>query len=173
MRTQPRLPRERPLPTRAQLAGLGLVTVLLAIAAPAAFTDQASAKAQRPPKVAEVDFFKQSGEQGPATRLEAYGRRIDSLKFKTGYAGKKAKATGAEFKPVNTHRFGHPWIPDPDNGRRALLNVMKNSIDATGAATLKVLAKNDAGRSKTLVQIRFSDCHLEPPLYPFTCIVKP
>ena len=89
---------------------------LLAIAAPAAFTDQASAKAQRPPKVAEVHFFKQSGEQGPATRLEVYGRRIESLKFKTRYAGKKAKATGAEFKPVTSDRFGHPWIPDPDKG---------------------------------------------------------
>ena len=135
MRTPLRRPRERAVPTRAQLAGLALVTAFLAIAAPAAFTDQASAKAQRPPKVAELDYFKQSGEPGPATRLEAYGRRIDSLKFKTGYAGQKATAAGREFKPVTSHRFGHPWIPDPDNGRRALLNVIKGSIEATGKAT--------------------------------------
>ena len=173
MRTPLRRPRERAVPTRAQLAGLALVTAFLAIAAPAAFTDQASAKAQRPPKVAELDYFKQSGEPGPATRLEASGRRIDSLKFKTGYAGHKATAAGREFKPVTSHRFGHPWIPDPDNGRRALLNVIKGSIEATGKATVKVIARNNAGRTKALAPITFSACDHDPPLYPFTCIVKP
>jgi hypothetical protein len=64
-------------------------------------------------------------------------------------------------------------VPDPDNGRRDLLNVMKQSIEATGAVTLTAIAKNDAATTKVPVQIVLSDCHLEPPLYPFTCVVKP
>jgi hypothetical protein len=150
---------------RTGVAAVALLALLLGVAP--AFA------ANKPPKVHRVDYFKQSGEQGPATRLEVLARRADAVTMKTEYAGDKAKAIGVPFKPVETHRFGSPWIPDPDRGRRELLNLMKDSIAATGAVTLKVIAKNDAGTTKTPVPIVFSQCHLEPPPYPFTCIVKP
>ena len=130
--------------------------------------------AERPPKVGEVDYFKQSGEQGPATRLEVYARHTDSVKMRASFGDEKATAVGIPFTHVNTHRYGHPWVPDPKRGRRDLLNVMKDSINATGAVTVKVIAENDSGaKTKTSVDIVLSDCHLEPPLYPFTCVIKP
>jgi hypothetical protein len=132
-----------------------------------------SDRAPRPPKIGEVDYSKQSGEQGPATRLEIYGRHVESVKLKASYAGTAATAIGKPFTHVDTHRYGHPWVPDPKHGRRDLLNVMKQSIAATGAVTLKVIASNDVATTKVPVQIVLSDCHLEPPLYPFTCVVKP
>ena len=51
---------------------------------------------------------------------------------------------------------------------------MKKSLQATGAVTLKVVAKNDAGKTKESIPISFSssDCHLEPPLYPFDCTIE-
>jgi hypothetical protein len=142
-----------------------LILVLAVAAAPAT-------GAQRPPKIGEVDYFKEKGAQGPDTELEVFGKRIERLKIKASYAGEKATATTREYKPVDTNRWGHPWIPEHDGGRRDLLNMMEESIEATGAVTLKLIAKNDAGRTKEAVPIEFSDCHLEPPIYPFTCSVE-
>lgn len=175
MRTATRI-RPKPRPSaRSGIAMLSAAAVLaLSIAVPQAFAaNHRAERATRPPKIAEVDYFKSSGEQGPATRVEVYALRVDSLKLKASYAGETATATGTPFTHVDNHRYGHPWIPDPADGRRELLNVMKQSIDATGAVTLKVIAKNEAGRTKVPVQIVLSDCHLEPPLYPFSCSVKP
>jgi hypothetical protein len=131
-----------------------------------------AAGAQRPPKIGEVDYFKEEGAQGPDTELEVFGKRIEALRIRASYGGEKAKATAREDTHVDDNRWGHPWIPKHDAGRRELLNVMKDSIAATGAVTLKVIARNDAGRTKEAVPIVFSDCHLEPPIYPFTCIVE-
>jgi hypothetical protein len=128
--------------------------------------------AQRPPKIGEIDYFKEKGAQGPDTELEVFGKRIEALRIRAGFGGKKAKATAREDTHVDDNRWGHPWIPRHDAGRRKLLNVMEDSIEATGAVTLKVIARNDAGRTKEVVPIVFSDCHLEPPIYPFTCIVE-
>jgi hypothetical protein len=144
------------------------VAAVVAVAAPGA------AAAAKPPKVGEVDYFKQSGEQGPATGLEVFFRHTpESVKLKAKFDGEKAKAKGKEYTHVDTHRYGHPWVPDPNDGRRALLNVMKRSIAETGAVTLKVVAENAGGQTKTPVEIVFSECHQEPPLYPFTCVVEP
>jgi len=97
----------------------------------------------------------------------------DAVKLKAKFSGEKAKATG-RLSNIDTHRYGTAWEPDPNGGRRALLNVMKQSIAATGAVTLTVIGENDSGqKSKTPVEIVFSDCHQEPPIYPFTCVVKP
>jgi hypothetical protein len=142
-----------------------LIFVLAITAAPAT-------GAQRPPKIGEVDYFKEKGAQGPDTELEVFGKRIEALKIKASYAGDTAKATAREYTHVDDNRWGHPWIPDHDAGRRELLNVMENSIEATGAVTLKLVAKNDAGTTKGAVPIVFSDCHQEPPIYPFTCTVE-
>jgi hypothetical protein len=96
------------------------------------------------------------------------------VKIKASYGDDDASAIGVPYEHVDTHRYGHPWVPDPKNGRRALLNVMKESINATGAVTLKVIAESDSGvKTKTEVEIVLSNCHLEPPLYPFTCVVEP
>ena len=144
-----------------------LLAVLVALSAPS------MAAAERPPRVGEVDYFKQSGEQGPATRLEVYTRHADAVKMKASYGGETATSVATPFTHVNTHRYGHPWIPDPLAGRRALLDVMKASIAATGAVTLEVVAKNSASTVKIPVDIVMSECSQEPPLYPFTCVVKP
>jgi hypothetical protein len=146
-----------------------------AIVAPATLaTAAAPTKAERPPKVGEVNYFKVSGEQGPATNVEIYARHTDAVKMKASYGGESATAIGVEFTHIDNHRYGHPWIPDPDRGRRDLLNVMKTSIAGTGAVTLKVIAENDSGdKTKVPVQIVLSECHLEPPIYPFSCIVEP
>jgi hypothetical protein len=94
--------------------------------------------------------------------------------MKASYGDDSATAIGVPFTHVNTHRYGHPWVPDPKKGRRDLLNVMKDSIAATGAVTLKVIAESDTGdKTKVPVDIVLSDCHLEPPLYPFTCVIEP
>ena len=144
-----------------------VVSALIALAVPSV------AAAERPPKVGEVHYFKQSGEPGPATNLEVFTRHTDAVRMKASYGGETAKAAGILHPHVDTHRYGPPWIPDPDNGRRALLNVMKASIAATGAVTLEVVAKNATSAVKIPVDIVMSDCHLEPPLYPFTCVVEP
>jgi hypothetical protein len=149
--------------------GVLAVLVLAVVGTHAVAADHAT----RPPKIGEVDYFKQSGEQGAATRLEIYARHADSVKIKASYAADKVTATTSPYKPVSTHRYGSPWIPDHDGGRRALLSLMKDSIAATGAVTLKVIATNHAGTTKTPVSIVWSNCHLEPPLYPFSCTVKP
>jgi hypothetical protein len=141
-----------------------LILVLSIAAAPAS-------AAQRPPKLGEVDYFKEKGAQGPDTELEVFGKRIEALKIKASYGGGKAKATAREYTHVDDNRWGHPWIPRHDGGRRDLLNVMEDSIEATGSVTLKLVAKNDAGRTKDAVPIVFSACHQEPPIYPFTCVV--
>ena len=96
------------------------------------------------------------------------------MRYKAKYAGDTGKAKGSEYKPIDDNRFGHPWIPAHDKGRRDLLSVMKKSLQATGAVTLKVVAKNDAGKAKESIPISFSssDCHLEPPLYPFDCTIE-
>jgi hypothetical protein len=164
-------------PSRRRLAGVGIAALAaLSIAAPQALASgQAAAHAKRPPKVHEVDYFKVSGEQGPATNLETFGRRIEALKYKAKYSGKKATAIAREYKAVESNRFGHPWIPDHHKGRRHLLNVLKASTQVTGTAELLVIAENDAGKTKTPVEIDLlsSDCVLEPPLYPFDCVIKP
>ena len=147
-----------------RLAAPVILALLIAVAPAGA--------AQRPPKLGEVDYFKEKGAQGPDTELLVFGKRIEALKIKASYAGETAKATAREYTHVDDNRWGHPWIPKHDGGRRALLNVMEDSIGATGAVTLKLIAKNDAGRTKEAVPIVFSDCHLEPPIYPFTCIVQ-
>ena len=145
---------ERPLPTGAQPAALALVTAFLGIAAPAAFTDQASAKSQRPPKIAEVDFFKQSGEQGPATNLEVFGRRIESIRFSARYAGDKGKATGREYKPVTSGRYGHPWYPRPRQGpprparRDEALDPGDGRRDAQGGREKRRGQDEDAGADR-------------------------
>ena len=172
MRTALRLPRRIPPAP----PGLAIAAALaLSIAGSQALaSDQGVSAAKRAPKVAEIHFFKQSGEQGPATNLEVFGRRIESLRYKAKYAGDTGKAKGSEYKPIDDNRFGHPWIPAHDKGRRDLLSVMKKSLQATGAVTLKVVAKNDAGKTKESIPISFSssDCHLEPPLYPFDCTIE-
>ncbi len=104
--------------------------------------------AQRPPKIGEVDYFKEKGAQGPDTELEVFGKRIEALKIKASYGGEKAKATAREYTHVDDNRWGHPWIPKHDDGRRDLLNLMEESIVATGAVTLKLIAKNDAGHDQ-------------------------
>jgi hypothetical protein len=147
---------------------VGIAAALLGLAIAAA----PAAGAQRPPKIGEVDYFKEEGAQGPDTELEVFGKRIETLRIKAKYAGETAKAKTKQYKPVDTNRWGHPWIPRHDAGRRDLLNVMKDSIAATGSVTLKLSARNDAGRTREAVPIVFSDCHLEPPIYPFTCIVE-
>jgi hypothetical protein len=132
------------------------------------------AAASKPPKVGEVHYFKESGAQGPDTELEVFLRHTpDSVKLKTEFDGEKAKAIGREHAHVDTRRYGHPWVPDPEEGRRGLLSVMKASLAQTGAVTLKIVADNAGGRSKTEVEIVYSECHQEPPIYPFTCIVEP
>ncbi len=173
MRTALRLPPKTSLRPRAGLAFAAVFVVSIA-ASQALASDQGASAAKRAPKVAEVHFFKQSGEQGPATNVEVFGRRIESLRFKAKYGGDTGKAKGREYKPIDDNHFGHPWIPDHDKGRRDLLSVMKTSLQATSAVTLKVVAKNDAGKTKESIRISFSssDCHLEPPLYPFDCTVE-
>jgi hypothetical protein len=130
--------------------------------------------ADKPPKVGEVDYSKQSGDQGPATSLLVFFKPgADAVELKARSGDEKARATGQLNTHVETHRYGNPWQP-AKAGRRALLNVMKDSIAATGAVTLTVVAENDLGqRSKTRVEIVMSECDQDPPLYPFTCVVKP
>jgi hypothetical protein len=153
-----------------RLRRLSTALLVAGLLAPALAGSQALAA--KPPKIGEVDYFKEKGAQGPDTELEVFGKRIEALKIKASYGGKKATATAREFTHVDDNRWGHPWIPGHDQGRRKLLNVMKASIAATGAVTLKLNASNDAGRTREAVSIVYSDCHLEPPIYPFTCIVE-
>ena len=102
-----------------------------------------------------------------------FSREADSVKLKAKFEGEKAEATG-RLSNIDTNRYGTGWEPDPQRGRRELLDVMKRSIAETGAVTLTVVAETDSGKkSKTPVEIVFADCHLEPPLYPFTCVVEP
>ncbi len=155
---------------RPALAAAALAVAIGAGAAPAA--DRAAGDQKRPPKVGELHYFKQSGEPGPATRLEVFARRADAVRMKASYGGETAKAAGVPYKPVESNRYGHPWIPDPKRGRRELINTIKHSIEATGAATVIVTARNDAGRSKAPVRIAFSECSKNPPLYPFTCTIE-
>jgi hypothetical protein len=146
-----------------------------AVAAAVALLAPSAVAAERPPKVAEVDYHKASGDGGPATGLFVFfSREADAVKLKAGFEDDRAKATGRLETHIDTHRYGNPWEPDPKAGRRELLDVMKESIAETGAVTLTVVAENDSGKkSKTPVEIVFSECHQEPPLYPFTCVVEP
>ena len=147
---------------------------LAAAVAAVALTVPAAAVAAKPPKVGEVDYFKESGAQGPDTELLVFFRHApDAVKLKAKFEGEKATAVGREHGHIDDNRYGHPWIPDPDEGRRELLNTMKESMDETGAVTLKVVASNDSGQTKTAVEIVLSECTQEPPIYPFSCVVEP
>lgn len=126
---------------------------------------------ERSPGFIEVEYSKGEGE-GPATDLFVFGRRIEALKIKATYGGETATATARESNVVNTDFNGHAWVPRHDGGRRKLMNTVKRSIDATGAVTLKLIARNDGGTTKEDAQIVFSNCHRHPPIYPFTCIVE-
>ena len=145
-----------------------------AVAAAVALLAPSAGAAERPPKVREVHYGKQSGDIGPATSLLVFFKpTADAVKLKAKFEDERAKATG-RLSNIDTHRYGKAWEPDPKRGRRELLDVMKKSIAATGAVTLTVVAENDSGKkSKTPVEIVFSECHQEPPLYPFTCVVEP
>jgi hypothetical protein len=127
---------------------------------------------ERRPGFIEVEYHKSYGESGgPTTELLVFGRRIDSLKIKASYGGETATATARESNVSSTDFNGRGWVPRHDAGRRQLLNTIKQSIDATGAVTLKLIARNSGGTTKQNAQIVFSQCHLDPPTYPFTCIV--
>jgi hypothetical protein len=127
---------------------------------------------ERRPGFIEVEYHKSFGESGgPTTEVVVFGRRIESLKIKASYGGETATATARESNVSSTDFNGHGWVPRHDAGRRDLLNTMEASINATGAVTLKLIAKNGGGRTKQNVEIVFSQCHFDPPIYPFTCVV--
>src|SRR5262245_42566782 len=120
--------------------------------------------AERRPGFIQVEYSKSYGDSGgPTTEVLVFGRRIDSLKIKAGYAGKTATAVARESNVSSTAFNGRGWVPRHDSGRRALINTIKQSIDATGAVTLKLIARNSGGRTKQSVQIVFSQCHFDPP----------
>jgi hypothetical protein len=143
---------------------VAIATVALATFALAAM----QAFAAKRPAIQAVDYFQNKEALGPSTKVEVFGNRIESLKIKASFGGESVKATTSQDRSIS----GHPWLPDHSGGRRALLNIMENSIDATGAATLKLIAKNDAGTTKKSAQIVWSQCHFEPPIYPFSCSVE-
>jgi hypothetical protein len=128
--------------------------------------------AEKRPGFIEVQYGKSHGDSGgPTTEVLVFGRRIESLKIKASFGGKTATAIARESNVSSTDFNGHGWVPRHDSGRRDLLNTMEASINATGAVTLKLIAKNGGGTTKQRVEIVFSQCHFEPPIYPFTCVV--
>jgi hypothetical protein len=150
-----------------------LSVVVIGLVAFAVLPALAADGAGKRPGFIEVEYHKSHGESGgPTTELLVFGRRIESLKVKASYGGETATATTRESNTSSTDFNGHAWVPRHDGGRRELLNTIKKSIDATGAVTLKLIGKNDSGTTKQSAEIEFSECHLEPPIYPFTCIVE-
>ena len=146
-----------------------LVGALLALSLAAA----PALGAERPPRIGEVDYFKEKGAQGPDTELLVFGKRIEAMRLRAAYAGAHTIATATEFEHVDTNRWGHPWIPNVSGGGgRALLYAVKHSFADTGVARLTVIAKNDGGTTKEKVRIVDSECDHEPPIYPFTCVVE-
>jgi hypothetical protein len=127
--------------------------------------------AEKRPGFIEVQYGQEKGAQGSNTDVIVFGRRIESLKIKASYGGKTATAITRESNVSSTDFNGHGWVPRHDSGRRDLLNTMEASINATGAVTLKLIAKNGGGTTKQKVEIVFSQCHFDPPIYPFTCVV--
>jgi hypothetical protein len=144
-----------------------IAAAVLALAVAAAPADGR----ERRPGFIEVGYHKEKGAQGTDTDVIVFGRRIESLKIKASYAGKTATAIARESNISSTDFNGHGWVPRHDSGRRDLLNTMEKSINATGAVTLKLIAKNGGGTTKQNVEIVFSQCHFDPPIYPFTCVV--
>jgi hypothetical protein len=144
-----------------------IAAAVLALAVAAAPADGR----ERRPGFIEVGYHKEKGAQGTDTDVIVFGRRIESLKIKASYGGKTATAIARESNISSTDFNGHGWVPRHDSGRRDLLNTMEKSINATGAVTLKLIAKNGGGTTKQNVEIVFSQCHFDPPIYPFTCVV--
>ena len=140
---------------------------LLAVAAgPPAL---AGAKAAAP-EITYVEYSKDKETLNRSTDVQVDGKRIEAVKVKAAYGGERVTAGMVQDGSLS----GKPWVLDyHDKARRQLLNLMEASIEATGAVTLKVIAKNDAATTKESVEIVFSQCHMDPPAYPFTCVVEP
>ncbi len=151
---------------RASATALAALAVL--VAAPPALAGEAQT---REPKPLEVSYAHESADDGPDITLEAFVREADSVLFKVSYAGEKARAVGREYRAVTAHGGLHPWVAQRADGGKLVYRLMEESIDATGAVTVKVIAENDAGKTKVAVPIIDAECSHNPPLYDFGCYI--
>ena len=147
---------------RAAIASAGVLAVLVA--------PQVLAGSQADgPKITEVVYDRSNESLDRKTDVQVEGRRIESLTIKASFGGETATAGTVKDGSIS----GRPWVlAYHDRGRRKLLNLMEESIEATGAVTLKLIARNDAGTTREPARIVFSRCHMDPPIYPFTCVVE-
>jgi hypothetical protein len=155
------------------MRGMKLRLTLIAVLALAVFATPASAASEKP-KV--VRALLEKGDRGNSFgySLSANMKRTDAVTFKTRYLDERASGPARYNDNVTTTdlrgQAKHPWNLIRSSGKD-VIKLIRASLKATGEATVKIKAENDAGKSsKTKVTFALSECHMDPPLYPLTCI---
>ena len=107
--------------------------------------------------------------------LESIVRQADSVKVKVKYGG----ATAAAYpRPEQTDGARRKWglnagFGEEYPGTRDVVKLTEKAFAEAGAFTVKVRAKNEAGKTRVTVPFVASECDQNPPIYPYDCTVKP
>jgi len=153
------------------------IVIAFAVLPLAFFAASAAGAGGGSPKLVQLSYNEEPGAQGRDTNLGAYVKNADSVKFATGFDGRKARAGGRYREAVtdtdiNDPEAKHPWIPATGDGRK-VVKLVHDSLEANGRATVRLRMKNGGEVEKERVVIELSECDQDPPLYPVTCEVRP
>ena len=139
-----------------------------------AFTAQAGGGS---PRLVQLDYHEEPGAQGRDQHLGAHVKNADSVRFATGFDGRKARASGRYRESItdtdiHDPEAKHPWVPAGSAGHK-VVKLVRESLDENERATVRLRMKNGSQVEKERVVIELSECSQDPPLYPVSCDVKP
>lgn len=107
--------------------------------------------------------------------LESIVVEADSVEVKVKHGGKTAEASPRpEQKQGARRKWGlNAGFGDEFPGTGDVVELTQEALAEAGAFTVKVVAENEAGKTKVKAPIVAAECSQNPPIYPYDCTVKP
>ena len=123
------------------------------------------------PVIKRINYW----EGDAVVELESIVLEADSVKVTVKYGGETA---GAYPRPEQKQGARRKWglnagFGDEFPGTRDVVKLTEEAFDEAGAFTVKVVAENEAGKTKVKVPVVAAECDQNPPIYPYDCTVKP
>ena len=122
-----------------------------------------------PPKVIQLSYTRlDTGGQS----LLAFARRTDSLRFSTGYQGKRESAPARRSSVSDINLKGEArrgWEPIRKKGGKEVKRLVRKSLDERGVANVRTRAKRDGVLDNHRFKIVLAKCDQDPPLFPVDC----
>ena len=150
------------------------VFVFCALSGPSG-ADAAGAKG---PKLVQLYYAESDDGSSRPFALDAYLYRADAVRFTARYDGERASGVARYEDGVtdtNIHATGearHPWELVRQDGGQDVIRLVRDSLAERGVAKVRVRARGDGRHLDVAVQIRLSECSLDPPFYPVSCEVE-